>query len=56
MSWESVAVCVKCWDERNPDRKPVVITSPSGMIENCHFCDAWTNAGIYVRAEVKNEK
>jgi hypothetical protein len=53
MSWESVAVCVKCWDKRNPDRKPVVITSP---IENCHFCDAWTNAGIYVRAEVKNEK
>ncbi len=53
MSWENVAICVKCWVKQNPDRDPVTLRDKFRTPERCHFCGDPTKAGIYVRAEVK---
>lgn len=50
MSW-TVAICVKCWNEKNPDRKAVNLIK--GPEEICVYCGMPTKSGIYTRDNPK---
>ena len=47
MSKWTHAICVECWDLREPGKQPVTVLD--GSEEVCCFCGQPTRAGIYVR-------
>jgi len=49
------SICVKCWNERNPDRQPVVVREEfrDETAETCCFCGALHGSGIYMRFDPK---
>jgi hypothetical protein len=49
MGWTQ-AICVACWNERNPDRPTnPAISYEHGDEECCCHCGQATRSGIYVR-------
>lgn len=47
------AICVKCWNEREPHR-PVRFDAVNGETEECCFCGQLTVSGIYNRSDPKS--
>ena len=50
MSKWNHAICVSCWNEKNPGRPAVSIVDEHRDIETCCYCGEHTRDGIYVRA------
>lgn len=46
---ETVAICEKCWNERELGRAAVRLRNPDK--EHCYYCGEETTSGIYVRTE-----
>ena len=46
--------CSACWYETHPGRTPVRLVVPE--MEMCCRCGLMTSAGIYVRADAKEER
>lgn len=55
MGWTH-RICADCWNSRNPNRQPVVITEDCRQPEICCFCGKETTAGIFVRHDQKELK
>jgi hypothetical protein len=49
MSKWTHAICIPCWNEKNPDRDPITLREEEK--ETCCFCGAPTTAGIYIRED-----
>lgn len=45
------ALCQRCWDELNPNRRPAEVAD--ARKETCCSCELPTRSGIYVRREPK---
>jgi len=54
-SWEH-AICLPCWERRNPDRKPYRSQPDIDRRLRCCFCEGITYAGIFVRHDPKRLK
>jgi len=50
------AICVDCWNERNPNRQAVDIIDELAERETCCYCGNETTDGIYVRANPSEPK
>lgn len=51
MSRWTHAICLQCWDEKNPDRIPHRVVGGLEIMDECCFCGKATAAGIYVRVD-----
>jgi hypothetical protein len=49
MSKWTHAICEKCWDKNNSERKPIKIKD--GGEETCCFCGGLNTDGIFIRAD-----
>ncbi len=59
MAFETRAVCVGCWNARNPARPaPAHVTDDCGNVEPepCGHCGKTTTSGIFVKIPVPAEK
>lgn len=49
--WRSMAVCGRCWTEREGDRQPVRVIGSAPV--SCIVCEEETDEGIFVRVKVE---
>lgn len=51
MSEWTHSICDKCWNTKNPDRKPIRVIE--AVEKKCCFCGVIHKSGIYVRHDPK---